>query len=88
MAIQIATTTPYGIDLLGAYIKINFFSGDAKHVQYHVRTYADAAARLADKQHMDEKNFSFENDSTKGNVMNACYTDLMARPEYAGAIAV
>ena len=88
MAIQIAVTTPYGINLPGAYIKINFFSGDNKHVQYHIRTFVDAAARQADKQHLDEKNFSFANDASKGNVMNACYADLMARPEYAGAVAV
>ena len=88
MAIQLAVTTPYGIDLSGAYIKINQFVGDAKFVQYSIRTYADAAARQANKQHFDEKTFSFENDSTKGNVMNACYADLMARPEYAGAVAV
>lgn len=88
MAIQLAVTTPYGIDLPGAYIKINQFVGDAKYVQYSIKTYADAAARQADKQHFDEKSFSFENDATKGNVMNACYTDLMARPEYAGAVAV
>jgi hypothetical protein len=88
MAIQLATTTPYGIDLPGAYIKINFFSGDAKYVQYHVRTYADAQARQDEKQHLDEKNFSFENDSAKGNVMVACYADLMARQEYAGAVMV
>lgn len=88
MAIQLAATTPYGIDLPGAYIRVTFFSGDAKHVQYHVRTWASAQARQEGKQHLDEKNFSFANDATKGNVMNACYADLMARPEYAGAVAV
>jgi transcription elongation factor GreA-like protein len=88
MAIKIAVTTPYGIDLPGAYIKINQFVGDSKYVQYSVRTYADATARTEGKQHLDEKTFSFENDASIGNVMNVCYEDLMARPEYAGAVAV
>tara|TARA_R110000822_G_scaffold92078_1_gene212003 strand:+ start:1434 stop:1700 length:267 start_codon:yes stop_codon:yes gene_type:complete len=88
MAITQSTTTPYGIDLPGAYIKVTFFSGDAKYVQYHIRTWATEAARREDKQHLDEKNFSFENDASKGNVMNACYADLMSRPEYASATAV
>jgi hypothetical protein len=88
MAIEHATTTPYGIDLPGAYIKVTFFSGDAKYVQYHIRTWATAQARQEEKQHLDEKNFSFENDANKGNVLNACYADLMARPEYEGAVAV
>jgi len=88
MAIEQPTVTPYGIDLPNAYIKVTFFSGDSKYVQYHVRTWATAAARWADKQHLDEKNFSFENAASKGNVLNACYADLMARPEYAGAAVV
>ena len=88
MAIKLAVTTPYGIDLPGAYIRVTSFHGDKKYVQYNIRTWATAEARWAEKQHLDEKNFSFENDATKGNVMNACYADLMARPEYAGAVAV
>lgn len=88
MAIKIAATTPFGINLPAAYIRINQFVGDSKYVQYSIRTYADAASRAADKQHLDEKSFSFENAASKGNVMNACYADLMARPEYAGAVAV
>ena len=88
MAIKLSTATVYGINLPNAYIKINFFSGDSKYVQYHVRTFADAAARQADKQHLDEKNYSFEYVPGQGDVLVACYADLMARPEYAGAVAV
>ena len=88
MAIEQATTTPYGIDLPNAYIKVTFFSGDSKHVQYHVRTYADAAARQADKQHLDEKNFSFEYAPGQGDVLIACYNNLMSRPEYTKAVVV
>ena len=88
MALKQATTTAHGVNLPGAYIKITFFSGDSKYIQYHVRTYADAAARAADKQHLDEKNFSFANAPGKGDVLVACYKDLMARLEYAGAVAV
>ena len=88
MAIEKGITTQHGIDLPKAYIRVTSFSGDKSYVTYNVRTWADAKARWADKQHLDEKNFSFENDAKKGNVMNACYTDLMARPEYAGAVAV
>lgn len=88
MAIQQAITTPYGINLPNAYIKITSFSGDNKHVQYHIRTFADAAARLADKQHFGEKNFSFVYAPGQGDVLVACYNNLMARPEYAGAVMV
>lgn len=88
MAIKLSTTTPFGIDLPNAYIKVTFFSGDSKYVQYHVRTYADAAARHADKQHLDEKNFSFDYKQGQGDVLIACYNNLMAQPEYAGALAV
>lgn len=88
MAIQKSISTVHGIDLPGAYIRVTFFSGDSKYVQYNIRTWATEQARREDKQHLDEKNYSFENDAGKGNVMNACYADLMARPEYAGAVAV
>jgi len=86
MAIQLCVTTVHGIDLPNAYIKINQFVGDAKYVSYTVRTYADDAARQADKQPLDEKNYSFENDQSKGNIMTECYCDLMSRPEYAGCV--
>jgi len=88
MAIEIAATTPYGIDLPSAYMKINQIVVDARTVMYSVRTFADADARKAEKHTLDEKSFSFSNDAKLGNVMNACYEDLMSRPEYEGAVAV
>lgn len=88
MALKQSTTTVHGIDLPNAYVRVTSFSGSSKHVQYHVRTYADAAARAAEKQHLDEKNYSFEYKPGQGDILIACYTDLLARPEYAGAVAV
>lgn len=88
MAIEQAITTPYGIDLPNAYLKVTFFSGDNKHVSYHVRTWATAQARQEEKKELDEKNYSFIYAPGQGDVLVACYADLMARPEYAGAVAV
>lgn len=88
MAIKFKTQTAHGVKLLNAYVRITFYSGDNKHVQYHVRTWATAQARKDEKQHLDEKNYSFEYAPGQGDVLVACYQDLMARPEYAGALAV
>ena len=88
MAIKFKTQTVHGIDLPVAYVRITFYSGDNKYVQYHVRTWATAQARQEEKQHLDEKNYSFEYAPGQRDILAACYADLMARPEYAGAVAV
>lgn len=88
MAIQQATTTPYGINLASAYIKVTFFNGSNKYVQYQVQTFADAAARQIDRQPVDERSFSFEYAPGQGDILVACYNDLMARPEYANCVVV
>lgn len=88
MAIKMDVATPHGILLNGAYIRVSFYSGDNKYVQYHVRTWASHQARLDDRPHLDEKNYSFEYTPGAGDVLKLCYADLMGRPEYAGAKAV
>ena len=88
MAIKIAIITPYGIDLPDAYLKINFFTGDNRHISYHVRSFATEKARRDELQHFDEKSFSFEYVPGQGDVLAACYKDLMSRPEYTKATAV
>lgn len=83
MALQQAITTPQGIDLPAAYIKILFFSGDKKHVQYVVRIWSSLLARQRDNPAIDEKNYSFVYSPGQGDILPACYADLMSRPEYA-----
>ena len=88
MAVELAITTPSGIDLPAAYIRVVGFSGDKTYVSYIVRTWANAAARGANKTSIAEVNFSFNYVNGLGDVMVACYNDLMARSEFAGAISV
>lgn len=88
MAIELAITTPSGIDLPAAYIRVTGFSGDKTYVSYVVRTWASAAARAAKKETIDEVNYSFSHSNTVGEIMVACYADLVSRPEYDGAVPV
>ena len=87
MAIAINMTTAHGINLPGAYLKVTFFSGDSTYVSYHVKTWATEQARRDELQVLDEKNYSFEYAPGMGDILPACYADLMARPEFAGATA-
>lgn len=88
MAIELAITTPSGIDLPNAYVRVTSFMGDKTHVCYIVRTWASPAARAADKTSIDEVNYSFDYVKGMGDIMIACYDDLLARPTYAGAVSV
>jgi len=88
MAVQRAITTRHGISLPTAYVIISQIIVDARTVQYTIRTYANAAARTADRETLDEQSFSFPNAANLGNVMNACYANLQASPGYAGSFSV
>lgn len=88
MAISIAVTTPYGIDLPDAYIRINAFSGDNRHVLYTVRTFASAQARLEERSHLSETSYSFEYAPGQGDILIVCYKDLMSREGFEKAVVV
>lgn len=88
MAIELAITTTSGIDLPNAYIRVAGFLGDKTYVSYTARTWASASARTAEKDILEESNYSFAYSKTMGEIMAACYKDLMSRPEYAGATSV
>lgn len=59
MALRIRRETAFGVTLPNGYLRVVFFSGDATHLQYQVRTWATAQARQEQKASVDERSFSF-----------------------------
>lgn len=88
MAIEQSTSTPFGIDLPKSYVRVTYFTGDKTHVSYTVKTWATEEAEKSGKSFLSELNYSFIYKVGMGDMLVACYLDLLARPEFIGAISV
>ncbi len=87
MALQLETSTPYGLQLSDAYVRITAFSGDREHISYRIQTWASQAARQAGALPLGEQWGSFEYPADGlPDVMRACYEHLKVQPGYERAI--
>tara|TARA_E500000178_G_C16721035_1_gene617211 strand:- start:246 stop:605 length:360 start_codon:yes stop_codon:yes gene_type:complete len=72
MALQLdLTTTPVGIPLPEAYARIEFIRVLEKNVLISVKFYADAAARQADAQEIDQRSYQTSVASLSVGALNA-----------------
>lgn len=75
-----------GLTIENSYARITRYLGDKDAVEIFVSWYADEAARLAGKSHLQEK--TYLTPLPYGDILPGLYAFLKTLPEFAGAIDV
>ena len=84
MALTLAISTPFGIDLPTAYAKISSFGGNKDCFTFQVDYFATQAARDAGTPVVKSESYQF-NTVDPQNIASL-YTYLKTLPEFAGAV--
>lgn len=83
MALQKTVTTPYGIEVINAYHRIEYVQIVNKtSIVYHIRTYKDNSGL----PFFEEKILQSDYDLNGENPIAQAYAHLKTLPEYAGAV--
>jgi len=90
VALQINKTTEYGITLPAAYVRAVVYKGDANNMIITTTTHADAAARSADDREIETNHFTVPAPDAvpAGGMIQWCYNQIKASPEFSGYIDV
>lgn len=89
MALQInLSESNVGPAFSEAYARVNFFRGTKDDLLVLVYFYADAAARLANKDPVSRKEYQLVTEDLDGKFMSVIYTALKQLPDFDGAIDV
>jgi len=89
MAIRKSWLTAQGLTLPQAYLRVTFFSGNTKHIQYSVQIWNNAQARNEERAIFEEQNFSFEYPpGGTGDIVTRCYQHLKSLPEFSDGVDV
>lgn len=89
MALQMTLQeSDVGYSFAEAYAKVGVFRGDKDITLFVVSWYANAAARLAGKKEVLQKEYSATTSELTGDFVPALYTYLKTLPEFAGALDV
>ena len=88
MALKMNVETRQGVVLPEAYVKVTAIAYDARAARCtaNVTTYADAAARQANKEAITASSVAFTYDLAGDNLVKQAYAAVKARPEFTGAV--
>lgn len=84
MALTLAISTPFGIDLPTAYAKISTFNGAKDFFIFYVDYFATQTARDAGTPVIKSESYQFN--TTEPQNIASLYTYLKTLPEFAGAV--
>jgi len=83
MALKKTVNTPFGVEIIDAYHRVEGLSLDNKtQITFWLRAYKDAANTVA----ANSINFTCPYDMSKTNPLAQAYEFVKAQPEFAGAI--
>jgi hypothetical protein len=87
MAIRLPyTVDSTGLSLPDAYVRVTSYHGDKQQVIYSAEIYTDKAARQAGKEPLASNQYRAQLSDLTGAWFPSLYTDIKARPEFAGAV--
>lgn len=82
MALKKTVTTPFGVEIVDAYHRVEGLSLDNKtQITFHVRAYKDSSATIA----VDSAHFTCAYDISGANPIAQAYEHAKQQPVFAGA---